>query len=299
MLLTVHLALAAPKQELQVIRKQIGALEQNRLSTKKTRTEILRAIKKSAISINNINHSLGLLNQKKQAVNAQLLSIKQNIRQISSTIITQQHNLDLQLLHQYESGKEEQARILFNGENAGSINRDLVYYHYLAEARSNAIQSLQTNIERLKQLNGLEESKNQQISAIQSREQKQQHQLLAEEAKHQKYAAELNQRIKTQDQEIARLHHDEQRLTLLIKKLNALRRQRMEKRHAVSINRKGIASNNYLPSGRYAGRDFVKLRGHLRLPVIGEIMNRFGSRRPETGTIWHGIFIKAPEGSPV
>lgn len=44
--------------------------------------------------------------------------------------------------------------------------------------------------------------------------------------------------------------------------------------------------------------DMLALRGQLKMPIRGELVARFGSRRGEGGS-WKGLFIKAPEGSEV
>lgn len=45
-------------------------------------------------------------------------------------------------------------------------------------------------------------------------------------------------------------------------------------------------------------RDFKALRGQLRLPVRGDLVARFGSKRGE-GNSWKGLFIRAVEGAEV
>lgn len=47
-----------------------------------------------------------------------------------------------------------------------------------------------------------------------------------------------------------------------------------------------------------AAGEFDKLKGQMRLPVRGEILAKFGSRRGD-GPTWKGLFIKAPEGSEI
>jgi septal ring factor EnvC (AmiA/AmiB activator) len=47
-----------------------------------------------------------------------------------------------------------------------------------------------------------------------------------------------------------------------------------------------------------AHNDFAKLRGKLRMPVKGELVASFGSKRND-GPSWKGLFIKAGEGSDV
>ena len=44
--------------------------------------------------------------------------------------------------------------------------------------------------------------------------------------------------------------------------------------------------------------EFAKLRGKLRMPLKGEIIANFGTKRNE-GPSWKGLFIKAPEGAEV
>jgi septal ring factor EnvC (AmiA/AmiB activator) len=54
-----------------------------------------------------------------------------------------------------------------------------------------------------------------------------------------------------------------------------------------------------LPSSSFGGVSFGELRGKLNLPVRGEITNRFGSAREDTGVTWKGLFIKSAEGNEV
>ncbi|AIY43777.1 Periplasmic septal ring factor with murein hydrolase activity EnvC/YibP [Collimonas arenae] len=46
------------------------------------------------------------------------------------------------------------------------------------------------------------------------------------------------------------------------------------------------------------GKPFESLRGQLRLPVRGDVMARFGSKRGD-GPSWKGLFIRTPEGAEV
>ncbi len=46
------------------------------------------------------------------------------------------------------------------------------------------------------------------------------------------------------------------------------------------------------------GRPFESLRGHLRLPVRGDLIARFGTKRGD-GPTWKGLFIRTTEGAEV
>ena len=46
------------------------------------------------------------------------------------------------------------------------------------------------------------------------------------------------------------------------------------------------------------GAEFAGLRGKLKMPVKGELLASFGTKRPE-GPTWKGLFIKAAEGTEI
>lgn len=48
-----------------------------------------------------------------------------------------------------------------------------------------------------------------------------------------------------------------------------------------------------------ASSSFASLKGRLNLPVQGQVSNRFGRAREDTGISWKGLFIKASEGAEV
>jgi septal ring factor EnvC (AmiA/AmiB activator) len=51
-------------------------------------------------------------------------------------------------------------------------------------------------------------------------------------------------------------------------------------------------------AGSNDGTEFSRLKGSLRLPVKGELVARFGSKRGD-GPSWKGLFIKATEGAEI
>jgi len=54
-----------------------------------------------------------------------------------------------------------------------------------------------------------------------------------------------------------------------------------------------------VPESVPGGKPFPELKGDLRLPVKGELTNRYGSPRVDGGTTWKGLFIRSQEGEPV
>lgn len=49
----------------------------------------------------------------------------------------------------------------------------------------------------------------------------------------------------------------------------------------------------------YDTEAFARMKGRMRLPVTGELVNRFGSPREDSGLDWKGLYIRAPQGREV
>lgn len=64
-----------------------------------------------------------------------------------------------------------------------------------------------------------------------------------------------------------------------------------------SYGRNELTPQPYVQGGGN-GRAFASLRGQLRLPVRGDLLAKYGSKRSD-GPAWKGLFIGAPEGAEV
>ena len=86
---------------------------------------------------------------------------------------------------------------------------------------------------------------------------------------------QIDAQVKTEEERLAALSANRDRLNTLLIELNELATR--------------------APAPR---QPFETSRGRLQMPVAGEIMNRFGSRR-NTDMVWRGWLINASVGSPV
>ena len=69
----------------------------------------------------------------------------------------------------------------------------------------------------------------------------------------------------------------------------------MERKESLNPQRRDVL----IPTETFIGQKFETLRGKLSLPVTGDVINRFGSPREDTGLSWKGLFIKSTEGNEV
>ncbi len=137
--------------------------------------------------------------------------------------------------------------------------------------------------------------------------------LLKERQGRQLVLDKLAGQIRAQRKEIATLKRDEQRLSDLLTQL--AKRAAKAKPLPVEVPKTKIARpaegskpegsgkpvgvNQLVPEFRADGTPFSRLKGLLRLPVRGELMNKFGAPREGGGLNWKGLFIRAAQGSEV
>jgi murein hydrolase activator len=96
--------------------------------------------------------------------------------------------------------------------------------------------------------------------------------------------------------EIGRLKRDETRLAKLVEELaRALAAKTKESGKAKGKGR----TVDQVADASLASKAFATLKGRLKLPVRGELVNRFGAPREEGGATWKGLFIRAGTGETV
>ena len=127
-----------------------------------------------------------------------------------------------------------------------------------------------------------------------------------------KVVKSLSKQISAQRSEIKKLSRDEKNLSQLVERLAKIIPKAKPKQTKKQLKSKKtniddvderpnqtVAKNEQTPTNAYSGSSFSALRGKLNLPVRGELSNRFGSARQDTGLSWKGLFIRAAEGADV
>ena len=160
------------------------------------------------------------------------------------------------------------------------------YYGYLSRSRASLITSLRQDLAKAEAAEDVVKEKHVELVQIEARQVSEKRALQTEANTRKRTLSKLERQIGARRKQVVQLERDEKRLTRLIERLA----------RAVAPAKKTRKPGE---RPRNAGSDFTKLKGHLKLPVAGELSNSFGSRRSDTGTTWKGLFIRASSGSPV
>lgn len=281
---------AAPKDELEELRGRIGTLQKQLAESEESKAEAGDALRESERAISETNRKLFQLAEQRRQVNAALTKLRSRARTAEADITAEQATLSKLFYQQYVTGQSDAIKLVLNREDPNEIARQLHYLGYVSRARADLLASLRFNLANLEKLADETRAKSAELRTLQNEEASQKRRLENEKAERQRIYAQVSSQITQSRKQLSTLKRDEQRLTRLIERLaKEVARKKPGKR----------ITNQALPSADSGARPFRKLKGKLRLPVLGELMNRFGSLRQDSGLSWKGLFISAKPGREV
>ena len=216
--------------------------------------------------------------------------------------------------------------MILQSEHPSAIARDLHYFSYIAKARAVLINKMQGNLTKINKLNDQTASALKEVVELKQKKIEERQALQTQKLAKSKVVSTLSQKIAAQRGEIKKLSLDEKRLSELVerlariipppakkippKKVASAKNNTSQKNNTSDSTEKNkplkeivanndTLSNNTTPSNEFTGANFAALKGKLRLPVRGNVTNRFGASREDSGISWKGLFISANEGAEV
>ena len=286
----INSASALQQDELDNLRKHISALQKELEKTSESQSEAADELRESERAISHGKRKLAELSLQHRAADHTLGALRQQAQQLERDMQSQQAMLGKLLYQQYLGGKQEYFKLLLNNHDPDQVAREMRYYEYIARGRSIWLNTLRINLAQLNEIVQQTQHKSGEIAALQEEENVQQKILEKDKLARQHVISQFAQQLKQQRHEIGRLQRDENRLSQLVAKLSKiLTRQKG----------KGVFSNDKLPDNRFDGKPFEQLKGKLTLPVMGEVVNKFGSARPDSTVLWRGLLLRAASGQPV
>lgn len=285
-------ALSGPTDELKNIRSRIEALQKQLTESESSKAEAGDALKDSERAVSQTSRKLYQISGQRREVNTALSRLQVRIRDIENSIAEEQSVLGKLLYQQYLGGQSDAIKLVLNGEDPNEIARQLHYLDYVSRARAELIASLRQNRTDLENLNGQTRRKSAELLALQKEESRQMQRLEQEKEERQQIYAKVSEEIEKNRKQLSTLKRDEERLSQLIERLAKEARKKSRKPGK-------RAPSQAAPDADAATGAFRALKGRLRLPVAGELRNRFGGQRQDSGLSWKGLFISAKPGRDV
>ncbi len=303
--LPVHSVLHAESETAQGNQKQLQDVQTRIKNLQKELTDKEAAKSKTADTLSDIErlvsslqHKLLQLKQQQSGISNELARLQHSSKQVRSEMLTKQIQLGELLYFQNLISKSDYLSLFLKQKNPNEITRKLYYYRYLVRSRSAHIDELRNLHEQLSNLTQNQASQHEKFKQAQQEYFEQMQLLTAEKAKHTDLLAQLSREASKKNKTLSELKQDEQHLSNLVNRLN---RQLAQKKPLIPGKFSGTAilRNDQLPTANAQNNSFVSMKGKLRLPVRGELVNRFGSPREREGIKWNGLFIRAADGNEV
>ena len=302
-----------PKEKLNNIHERIESLTKELGKTKEAHADAADALKESEKAISETNRKLFELQQAQKKHSESLQELQSQKSGLENTIEGQKNQLSKQIYQQYLHGQQTYLQLILKEQDPSAISRQLQYFSYISRARQALINNMGSNLERVTKLN--EETANalKEVVSLKGKQETERKNLESQKQAHSKVVEKLSSQISAQRNEIDKLKRDEKSLSQLVERLarapqpkpqkptqaNSSSKAPSNKPEAETTPQRPLATNDSLPSNAFDGGNFESLKGKLNLPVRGEVTNKFGNSRQDTGLTWKGLFIRSPEGSEV
>ena len=292
--LALAAAPAASPEDLKELRARIDKVQRDLATAQEARGEAAGELRASAKALSDAHRTLFELGARRRALEGELASIGAQQRELRTRIASEEDAAAKLLRLQYEQGAPDRLRLALEGRDAATVARHIAYYGYIPKARAELVASLRERAEQLSALEGAARARRDDLASNQSAQSEETRRLEKERAARTALVARLAGEIARNKREIGRLKRDEARLARLVEEI-----ARALAAPSPSGGKAPGRKIDRVADGSSAFRPFKSLKGSLQLPVRGELANRYGAPREETGVNWKGLFIRSVSGEVV
>jgi murein hydrolase activator len=283
---------AAEEAQLRELRGRIERLQAELAAAEKSSGEAADQLRESSRAVSEAHRALFDLAQRRRELEGELQALAQRDREARAGIARHEALAGKLLRLQYQQGATDRLRLALEGKDPATAARRLAYYGYIQRARADLITELRAKAGELARLEGEARARRDELLENERDHERQARQLEKERAERALVATRLAGEIARGRREIGRLRKDEARLARLVEEIaRALAARPPAAPRGKPVDRVADASLSRQPFG--------SLKGRLKLPVRGELTNRYGAAREESGAQWKGLFIRAVTGETV
>ena len=287
-------AAARSNEELRRLRGRIERLEKELAAAERTRGGALEELRALEKGVSDAHRTLFELDERRRGLEAELEEVRKREREARSSLAAEESLAERLLRLQHRHGSVDRLRLILEGRDAATAARHLIYYGYIQRMRADLIVALREKAVHLEALAGEARARRVALEENESDLVREARRLENERAARTAAVKRLAGEIDRGQREIGRLKRDEGRLARLVEEIA----RELASRPAPSPKSAGRKVDRVADASA-AAKPFESLKGKLRLPAKGELVNRFGAPREETGATWKGLFIRSITGETV
>jgi septal ring factor EnvC (AmiA/AmiB activator) len=265
--------------ELKSLQTKISNLQETISEKQDSKSAFVRQLKKIELSISHISRKISASKNKIVDTESELSQLRKLKKKSHNELNQQNSTLAQQVYLAYTLGQQEKIKLLFSQQDAGDLQRNLIYYQYFSDARVELIKRVQQDVDTLLEIEADINIIKQVLESNHKRLEEQEKNLKKGVLERKAIIASLDQQLKAQGGALSKLQVDAKALESLIS----------------SIEEILVES----PELRFDDRPFAQMRGQLAWPVKGKVNRFFGRQKQWSELRWQGVLIEAPMGSHV
>jgi septal ring factor EnvC (AmiA/AmiB activator) len=266
------------RHKLEQVRADIRKLVEDQKQTAAQRNDVTIQLREQELKIAATAKALRGLDQQLAEQQGKLDGLLKQREALDAKLKGQRDALAALLRSAYAMGRDEELKLLLAQDSIDDISRMLAYYRYFERARVHEIGGLLQDLDALAQVQAQIERQTADLTQSHEERSAQAQQLEAERDGRRRALGELEATLKNQTGRLAALGKDEKALVDLLAKL-----------HDIFAD---------IPKHLAGAEPFADLRGRLKWPLRGPIVEHFGSA-VEGARSSQGLLIAAKDGSEV
>lgn len=229
------------------LQEKIAQVQKRIDESESDRKDVTESLRQSETEISRLNARLDDLDSQRDKTERELDELRQEQAGQQALMEQRRQELAEQLKSQYTHGVSPWAALL-SGDDAQKIGRDLTYLSYVAKARTQAVQALNTEIARLDAVKKKVADHRKTLQKLADDAEKGKADLEQEKQKHAAVLARIEEDLKTRRSQAGKLARDDKRLNALIddiqgsivKQREAIRRAAIEREAREAARRKAL-----------------------------------------------------------
>jgi septal ring factor EnvC (AmiA/AmiB activator) len=267
----------AKEAELKQIRGRIEAIRKALHADAERRDALAAQLKSADLAIQSARQRLAEVRAERVDTEKKLAALQREQTETRRQVDAEREALAGELAAAYMNGRQEQLKLVLNQQDPARLGRMMAYYGYFGRARAARIDRIKERLEHLALLNENISAEAARLKRLEAENERNVQALAGAREQRAQTLAQVQAKLKSRNQELAKLQRDAQALEKLVAEL-----------------RRAIEEFPEL-----AEQPFQKVKGKLPWPVKGNVLAKFGELRAGGPLKWQGIVIGAQRGTQV
>ncbi|MFW2403253.1 MAG: murein hydrolase activator EnvC family protein [Gammaproteobacteria bacterium] len=268
---------AEAEQQLSEVRERIGKLERQIKKQLSQRSAAEQDLRKAERGESGVRRKLEEIGQALGATRERLATLESEIGSIRAELSQRVDELAQQIRTVYMTGRDDWLRSVLSQQDPAEIGRQLVYHSYVAKHRSELIDSVRADLDRLAAAEASARDERAQLEETQAVERERLAELSSLRENRKLALAKISDGIASRNDQVDRLRMEAEDLEVLLAELT---------RALASLSIDGAVP-------------FADRKGAMQLPTTGRIIRKFGQSRADGRMRWDGILVGADAGEEV